>query len=197
MFFPWSENFRIKFFFQRILIDLYVYLPYPTDDKLASLSNLRYTGCFEIIRWLYTFLASVAGAQRIKTIIKCNKVYEDQKFEELEEKTSSDKDFYILCHRSCVSIYTSKSHLKICLSPGNALTEAGTSTTKIKRRSEVPNFNFKNDCLYCEQKCEVEKNKKNRHRWRPSFQFRALEYKVKKISNKEAILQTCVERNDT
>lgn len=139
---------------------------------------------------------SVAGAQRIKTIIKCSKVYEDQKFEELEEKTSSDKDFYILCHRSCVSIYTSKSHLKRCLSPGNAVTEAGTSTTKMQRRSEVPNFNFKNDCLYRGQQCEVEKNKKNPHRWRPSFQFRAVEYKVKKISIKEAILQTCVERND-
>lgn len=140
---------------------------------------------------------SVAGAQRIETIIKCSKVYQDGKWEELEEKITADKDFRILCHRGCVSTYTSKTHVKRALSPDNAISNTGTSSKRMQRRSEAPIFNFKEYCLFCGLKCELQKDEKHPDRWRAAFQFRALEHNSKKMAIKEAILQTCVESNDT
>ena len=45
-----------------------------------------------------------AKTVRINNIIRCSKVYGDEKHLELQGKLYRDEDFTLKCHKSCVSI---------------------------------------------------------------------------------------------
>jgi hypothetical protein len=138
---------------------------------------------------------STAGAQRIKTIIKCSIQYGDEKFFELETKVQDDQDFTIQCHRSCVSTYTSKTHLKrAILSTGSGDSEASSSHPKKQRRSNTA-FEFQKHCVFCGENCYLKKDPKHPDRWRAAYQFRQLETKKKLV--KDSVIETCDARNDT
>ena len=52
------------------------------------------------------------GIQRIDNIIKCSNVYCDSFLQQLKSEQSTNVDFRILAHKSCVSTYTSKTQMK-------------------------------------------------------------------------------------
>jgi len=64
---------------------------------------------------------SVAGTDRIQTIIESNKRRSDGLHEDLASRLLAEKHFEVLCHRDCVSMYTSKSHIKRHLNKLSAL----------------------------------------------------------------------------
>jgi hypothetical protein len=138
---------------------------------------------------------STAGAQRIKTIIKCSIQYGDEKFIEQETKVQDDQDFTIQFHRSCVSTYTSKTHLKrAILLTGSGDSEASSSHPKKQRRSKTA-FEFQKHCIFCGENCYLKKDPKPPDRWRAAYRFRLLETNKKLV--KDSAIETCDARNDT
>jgi len=70
---------------------------------------------------------TVVGTDTIKTIIESSKWRFDDLHEDLETRLLADKHLEVLCHRDCVSTYTSKSHInrhlnKLSASKGSAET---------------------------------------------------------------------------
>jgi len=55
---------------------------------------------------------SIAGSDRIQTIIESSKQRFDDLHEDLETRLLADKHLEALCYRDCASMYTSKSRIK-------------------------------------------------------------------------------------
>ena len=57
-------------------------------------------------------------------------------------------------------------------------------------------FDLLQDCLFCGDKCELQKDSKNPSRWRAAYKFRQILSPDRKTTLKESILETCAVRND-
>ncbi len=66
------------------------------------------------------------------------------------------------------------------------------SKPKRARRSVQPKFSFLQHCLFCGERCDVEKDPKHPSRWRPAYVCREGESR----GLKEAIYETCGKRTD-
>jgi len=132
-----------------------------------------------------------ATAVRIANIIRCSKIYGDEKHFELEDALEKNKEFTLKCHKSCVSSYTSKSHTQ--RHKRHCDEETDPISQKVTRRSlsgySDETFNFKKHCLFCGETCIIEKDKKHPSRWRESYLFR-------EIDKKQSLIETCIKRND-
>ena len=53
-----------------------------------------------------------SGVARIETIIECSKVYDDLIHTVLAVKLTDDPSLTIMCHRNCMSTYTSRQQVK-------------------------------------------------------------------------------------
>ena len=137
-----------------------------------------------------------SGHARIESIIRCSKIYDDGLHTLLQEKLDSDPTLTIKCHKSCVSTYTSKTltqrHKRKHDEPFSSNIPA-----KITRRStDISIFSFQHQCLFCGDRCDVEKNIKNPSRWRPAYVCREIGTEAGKASLKESIINACNTRND-
>ena len=71
----------------------------------------------------------------------------------------------------------------------------GAPPAKRLRRS-LSVFDFKRHCLYCGKACEITKDPKHPHRWRPAFLCRSTHSKLDGMPHKEYLLEKCRSRND-
>lgn len=110
----------------------------------------------------------------------------------LHEQLSHDLNLKYVCHKNCVSSYTSKFHIKRYLSQHDKANIE--STAKRTCRSQVSLFNFKEHCIICGEACE-EKDPRNPKRWRRVVKCRTADRGDNKTF-KDVILDTCDERND-
>ena len=81
------------------------------------------------------------------------------------------KSTVLASHRSCVSSYTSQHHIE-CYVKKRKLREEQRAEKK-SRRSEHHEFNFKSNCLSCNEPCK-EADPKNLSRWRPYYVVRTV-----------------------
>ena len=137
-----------------------------------------------------------ARSQRIQTIINCSRIYNDELYSELEAKTENNSEYSIYVHRSCVSTYTSHTHVERFLKrKGGATGNTSVSPMKRRRRSGTPKFDFQKDCLFCGDFCNLEKDPKHPDRWRKAYLCRSIgEGDV--VDPKQDILNKCKERSD-
>ena len=71
------------------------------------------------------------------------------------------------------------------------------SPPKTRRQSsDNGKFDIRRDCLFCGEKCELQKDSKNPSRWRTAYKFRQILSPDKKTTLKESILETCDVQND-
>ena len=97
------------------------------------------------------------------------------------------------CHKDCISSYTSKHHLKR-LAAESIIDHSNPSIQPKKLRSQTKEFNFKEQCMFCEEVCKMEDSRHPYPKKNP----------VAKVSNnctqnhsfKDTVLQICEDRND-
>ena len=137
---------------------------------------------------------TTVGADRIRSIITAAEVRGDTRLQKcMEEMLLSDVSSTETCHRSCVSMYTSKTHLdRIRKKQSN--TSTSEPSLKRSKRSLDKLFNFRTDCLFCGSLCE-EIDAKHPDRWRKFSLVRTVD-RPGKDNYKETILQVCKLRND-
>jgi hypothetical protein len=112
---------------------------------------------------------TAAGAVRIRKIIESSKLRCDNLHIELSNQLEENCDLTINCHRSCVSTYTSSSHItrhrkRLGLEPERSPNES--SPPKRTRRSETPHYSFQDHCIFCGEICMMDKDPRNPSRWR-------------------------------
>ena len=134
------------------------------------------------------------GAARIATVIKFSKEYQDGMHVDLEEALAGNPELAIDCHRNCVSTYTSKLHLSRQKKRQSSSSDPGTSSQPSKKhcRSQVPAFKFKENCLFCGELCELEKDKKHPGRWKRAALCRTANARPGQKTFKQSILDICM-----
>ena len=126
------------------------------------------------------------GPPRIKKIISASIKRDDNYHSSLQLKLKNDPDTTISYHRSCVSTYTSKHHLKRTKQQSSTRGEAPVS--KLLRRHDVQ-FEFQKHCLICGDEClAIDKN--NQNRWRRVIACKTIEMK-------DTLLKICDIRCDS
>ena len=133
-----------------------------------------------------------AGPTRIESVIRFSKEYKDNVHVDLVDILGKNPELTIECHRSCVSTYTSQQHL----SRHKKREGCASQPLKKQRRSDVPVIRFKENCLFCGEVCEIEKDKKHPDRWKKAVLCRTAYAVPGKKAFKESILEACTQRND-
>lgn len=138
----------------------------------------------------------VAGTDRIQTIIKSSKQRSDHLHEDLETRLLADKHLNVLCHRDCVSTYTSKSHIKRHLNKLSlSKSSEEPSAAKHLRRSGSPYFSFRQHCLFCGEEC-LDIDPKHPDRWRRVVLCRTAVRGEERKTFKDTLLDVCRSRHD-
>lgn len=127
-----------------------------------------------------------ASRIRIETIIKSSIRRGDGLHEQLTNCQS------LLCHKNCVSTYTSEHHIK----RHEKLSKQETPPAKKPRRSDTGEFIFKKHCIFCGKDCEP-LDARNPNRWRKVIQCRTADRGKDRLPFKESILLICDQRNDS
>lgn len=128
------------------------------------------------------------GPDRVKAIIAASKIRGDELHENITE------DAKVCCHRSCVSTYTSKTHIERLKKRKSKQGTSREPERKRTRQSEENVFCFKKDCLFCGGFCE-ERDPKNPSRWRRYSIVRTVDRPHQK-QFKDVIMGVCEMRND-
>lgn len=135
-----------------------------TEENQASVDQTCYFNCGgDKTRALIT-----AGRTRIINVVACSKLRGDGLHVELEQKLLScdGSSCYIVCHKSCVSSYTSKGHLKRLIFSKTDADVAYEQPPKRVCRSALLVFNFRQHCLFCGDDCDPEPEQRHPDRWR-------------------------------
>ena len=128
-------------------------------------------------------------SKRIENIIRASKIYKDDLHTTLEHQLSSNAELKVSYHRNCVSRYTSKTNYTYSLKK--------TDELPVKRlRKSLPQFDFLQHCLYCGEKCSLEKDPKHPKRWKEAYLCRSTISTEDNQSYKQYILKICQERGD-
>jgi len=137
-----------------------------------------------------------SGHTRIQNIIRCSKVYGDSNLYFLEEKLANDSTLIIKCHKSCVSIYTSKTTTDRHKRKHSEPDSSDVPKEVTRRSTDTSIFSFLQQCMFCGDQCVTEKDPKNPSRWRPAYVCRKVCTHSRQISFKQTIINTCTKRND-
>ena len=137
-----------------------------------------------------------SGSTRIETIIKCSKIYHDGINEQLEESVHKNNDFTIKCHKNCASTYTSTTQIQRYLKRQKQEAASSPIPPKKTRRSGSTSFSFQQNCIFCGEVCNLDKDLKNPARWRQAYLCREIEKKGDNKTLKQSILEVCDRRND-
>lgn len=121
------------------------------------------------------------GPVRIQSIKEASFKKQDGLF------TNINQNITVYFHKSCVSKYTRKTHIK---RPSNRNYYSSSAETLQKRlkRSDVKTFDFKTNCFYCGEECLVV-DPKYPDRWRQYSLVRLTDRPNK--SSIQAILENC------
>ena len=133
------------------------------------------------------------GTSRIESIIEASRIYCDGLCDGLKEKYAADKDLTISYHKNCVSRYTSKTNLKHHQTPHRSEND-GPAQKRLRHSERL--FDFKKNCLYCGELCEVSKDDRNPSRWRPAFMVRSTHSEKSHEPYSDYVLKKCVEQAD-
>ena len=135
-----------------------------------------------------------AGPERIRTIIKSSKQRNDDLHISLSEQLDANAELQIPCHRTCVSTYTSKTHINRHNKRTSTSSLQSEPPTTKRRRSDIDPFDFKKHCLFCGTIC-CKPNIKNPSRWRKVSQVITADRCGQKTF-KDLILEVCDKRQD-
>ena len=136
---------------------------------------------------------TLVSDERYKSIVNASVQRADT---ELCNQITEWKKNQVKCftHRSCVSTYTSQTHIERYLKKRAAETESNEGSSKRTRRSDVGTFSFQTDCIFCGEEC-YEKDAKHPGRWCRYSRVRTVE-RVGKATFKDVILDVCKLRSD-
>lgn len=139
-----------------------------------------------------------AKAKRIENIIRCSKLYNDDIHHKLQSQYDSNAELVLRVHKTCVDKYVHPKEVQKAMEHQQECGDAEPADVPPKRtrRSELPNFSFLQNCIFCGDDCAVEKDPKNPSRWRPAYICRQVERIGHIKSLKQEILDKCDERND-
>ena len=139
---------------------------------------------------------SSAGPDRIRKIIESSKSRQDNIHINLEKALCDNEKFTINCHRNCVSSYTSSCHIIRHLKRVGATSSFNDPLLmKRPRRSGENLFDFRENCLFCGEKCDINPDPRNPNRWRKTLLCRTAD-RPGRQTFKETILQVCKDRKD-
>jgi len=125
---------------------------------------------------------------RLKTIISSSEKREDEKFTDWEPRLE-DPHLELYTHRSCVSTYTSKTHIERALRKKRGGDNSHIEPVPMGRNlRHSDSFNFQEHCLLCGDKCK-DLDPKNPGRYNEYFIIRTLEIK-------NLFIETCRKRQD-
>lgn len=116
-------------------------------------------------------------ARGLPAIINASKQRGDDKWHRFE------RTHPLLVHKHCRKIYTHPTELS------KFSNDAGATTSKLLRSVVSRNFDFKNQCFFCEEVVNIKDHKK----YSKSKDYR----QVATIQIKKTVIQRCQERNDT
>ena len=127
------------------------------------------------------------GLERINSIITAIISRQDTLQLAIRQRLTENPDLKITFHRSCVSTYTSKTHIE------RELKRLGVNDRHIpqakKRRSQFEPFEFRKHCLICGSECWP-KDPKHSDSWR-----RIIRCKTKEM--KQELLEKCEARGNS
>ena len=119
---------------------------------------------------------------------------------DLENQYKHDSNLTIKVHYKCVNKYC---HIKNIQKAVRDQSEPNVFESishpilpKRARRSEVQKFVFRDHCIFCGEKCNVNRDPKHPNRWRPAYVCRQVEVSDGSKTLKEEILDICVKRKD-
>lgn len=110
---------------------------------------------------------------RLTSIIEKSKIRGDTLHIELNEQVPENARLSLSYHAKCVSSYTSTHHVQRYLKRhGNSNIKPDSHTPKEKRtrRSEIPKFVWKEDCFFCGEKCDMQRDPKHPDRFRSAYE---------------------------
>ena len=108
----------------------------------------------------------VVSAQRFTSIVNASKALNDDLYKTLSHADQSNS-IQLYCHKTCVSLYTSKEHIKRALQQKGIVAETVNPGSTKRTRSSLTDslFDFKKHCIFCGTEC-FEKDPKKPTRWR-------------------------------
>ena len=131
---------------------------------------------------------------RLRHIINASIRYGDSLHIDIQQKLDLDKNLQVYYHKNCISTY------QTC-APASTPSHVDGPLPKRTRSSDVPAFNFREHCIYCGERCLIERDKKNLNRWVPAYLVKEVETKEvdekgKPVKIKDKILKQCKVRAD-
>ena len=108
-------------------------------------------------------------AKRIRNIIRCNQLYQDNVHEKLQPQFDSNSDLTLQAHKVCIEKYLHPKEVQKAVKHHAGDADVSTLAPKRRKRSEVPKFNFQQHCIYCGEECNVKKDPKSPSRWKPAY----------------------------
>ena len=99
---------------------------------------------------------SVGTETRMSSIIDASKIRNDGLHLTIEQNCSSAVHY----HKNCVSTYTSKCHMKRL---SHTIARSNSPQPKRKCRSDLRNFDFNTQCLFCGDLCEPDTKHPSHH----------------------------------
>ena len=134
-----------------------------------------------------------SGRVRIENTIRSSKLRGDGIHADLEEQLAQNNDYTTICHKSCVSKYTPKVHIKCSISKSNDQLQSSTTTPSLKRacRSTLPIFDFQTHCLFCGKRCQLGPDSRHLERWKRVIRCKTAEQRGKHDFKKNNILDIC------
>ena len=152
---------------------------------MAARSNMTEECFFKCSR---TGPLITGGLKRINTIISSSVFKKDVLHIELRKLVEDNPNPQIQFHKTCVSSYTSSSHIQRELKRSGSEISPHEATTRRKVRADHSTFTFQQHCLICGDVC-LPKDSKNPSRWRRVVCCRTL-------ARKKALLEICAQRHD-
>ena len=92
------------------------------------------------------------GKARIESVISSSIARNDKHHVELKQQLQNDPDLKIIFHKTCISTYTSSTHIKQYLKRMRSSIPA-SEPPRPKLRSTYLAFNFCSHCLICSRDC--------------------------------------------
>ena len=102
-----------------------------------------------------------AGPTCIGSVIRFSKEYKDNVHVDLVDKLGKNPELTVECFRSCFSTYTSQQNLSRHRKREGCTRVSASQPMKKQYRADVPVFQFKENCLFCGELYQTEKDKKH------------------------------------
>lgn len=99
-------------------------------------------------------------ADRIKSVILASQSRNDNICIDLKAKSDNDPDFVIYSHPNCVDTYVSNEHIQRAAAKKRTNLPESKPPVEKKRRSDINQFDFISNCIFCGKSCDISRYKK-------------------------------------